>query len=185
MLKEWDSMILTTSERDFLTTEWWVTILPDPLKVDLTVFHSVEIPKGSGENYTDGITPFVLAKVMQENGKVAYMMQSGYRERQTQSPLTGKTMRYEPRPGYQEEPKSGNMPTRSVAMSNDPRTWPDKWVDKMNDVTDPGWSGSWNGYFGKVPKLEMQEMPTLMIDKFTMHGNIIPTVATAQEEVSV
>src|SRR5438552_14137186 len=33
----------------------------DPLHVDLSVFHSVEVPKGSGMNYSDGITPFVLA----------------------------------------------------------------------------------------------------------------------------
>lgn len=137
----------------------------DPLRVDLTVFHSVEIPKGSGENYTDGITPFVLAKIRQNNGRDAYIMQSGYRERQTQSPLTGKTMRYEPRPGYLQEDPTINV-GRSVAMSNDPRTWPNQWPDKMNDMTDPGWSGSWNGYFGKVPKLEMQESFVVMDDNY-------------------
>ena len=36
---------------------------PDPGNVDLSVFHSVEVPKGSGMNYSDGITPFVLAKI--------------------------------------------------------------------------------------------------------------------------
>ena len=71
---------------------------PDPIKVDLTTFHSVEIPKGSGENYSDGITPFVLAKVIQTNNNPTYIMETGYRERQDQSPVTGKTMRYEPRP---------------------------------------------------------------------------------------
>src|SRR5438552_12721568 len=35
----------------------------NPGAVDLSVFHSVEVPKGSVVNYTDGITPFVLAKV--------------------------------------------------------------------------------------------------------------------------
>ncbi|KAB2908530.1 MAG: hypothetical protein LC102_05280 [Ignavibacteriales bacterium] len=138
---------------------------PDPLKVDLTVFHSVEIPKGSGENYTDGITPFVLAKIRQNNGRDAYIMESGYRERQTQSPLTGKTMRYEPRPGYLQEDPTINV-GRSVAISNDPRTWPDLWPDKMNDATDPGWHGWWNGYFGKVPKLEMQESYVVMDDNY-------------------
>ena len=34
----------------------------DPGNVDLSVFHSVEVPKGTGMNYSDGITPFVLAK---------------------------------------------------------------------------------------------------------------------------
>jgi hypothetical protein len=34
----------------------------DPGNVDLSVFHSVEVPSGTGMNYSDGITPFVLAK---------------------------------------------------------------------------------------------------------------------------
>lgn len=128
---------------------------PDPLKVDYSVFHSVEVPKGSGENYSDGITPFVLAKVLQRNGNFAYIMQTGYRERQGTSPITGKTMRFEPRPGYFQTDPTINV-ARSVAMSNDPRTWPDKWIDKINDPFDPGWSGSWNGYFGKAPKADQE-----------------------------
>jgi hypothetical protein len=122
---------------------------PDPLKVDYSTFHSVEVPKGSGENYSDGTTPFVLAKITQKNGNTAYIMETGYRERQGTSPVTNKTMRFEPRPGYFQADPAINT-GRSVAMSNDPRTWPDKWVDKLSDYFDPGWSGSWNGYFGKA-----------------------------------
>src|SRR5512141_2825768 len=40
----------------------------DPINVDLSVFHSAEVPKGSGMNYTDGITPFVLANIQQRSG---------------------------------------------------------------------------------------------------------------------
>ena len=72
----------------------------DPVNVDLSIFHSVEIPKGSGENYSDGTTPFVLANVTQRNGNPAYIMETGYRERQGTSPITNKTMRFEPRFGY-------------------------------------------------------------------------------------
>src|ERR1035437_3168025 len=132
---------------------------PDPLNVDLSVFHSVEIPKGSGENYSDGTTPFVLAKVMQENGSLAYIMETGYRERQGISPVTNKTMRFEPRPGYLQINPDINK-GRSVAISNDPRTWPDRWIDKLNDPSDPGWSGSWNGYFGKAPKADQESFMT-------------------------
>ncbi len=137
---------------------------PDPLKVDYSVFHSVEVPKGSGENYSDGITPFVLAKILQRNGKYAYIMETGYRERQGTSPLTGKTMRFEPRPGYFQTDPTINV-ARSVAMSNDPRTWPDEWIDKLNDPFDPGWKGSWNGYFGKAPKAD-QESFVVFDDQF-------------------
>lgn len=38
---------------------------------------------------------------------------------------------------------------KSIAMNDDPNSWPAQWPDKMNDATDPGWTGSWNGYFGK------------------------------------
>jgi hypothetical protein len=34
-------------------------------------------------------------------------------------------------------------------LSNDKSTWPTRWPDKLSDPIDPGWGGSWNGYFGK------------------------------------
>jgi hypothetical protein len=120
----------------------------DPGNVDLSVFHSVEVPKGSGMNYSDGVTPFVLAKITQVDGTEAYIMETGFRERQGTSPYYNRVMRFEPRPGYF-QPDPGLNPGRSPAMSNDPRTWPDSWPDRMDDFDDPGWGGSWNGYFGK------------------------------------
>jgi len=38
--------------------------------------------------------------------------------------------------------------TKKFAMSTDPTSWPPYWPDKMNE-TDPGWTGKWNGLFGK------------------------------------
>ncbi len=113
---------------------------PDP---DLTVFHSAEVPKGSGLNYTDGITPFVLARVKNEDGDYVYIMETGYRERQQESPISDKVMRFEPRPGYFEPDPAINQ-ARSPAISNDPRTWPSSWPNKG-----PNWDGKWNGYFGQ------------------------------------
>jgi hypothetical protein len=136
----------------------------DPINVDLSIFHSVEIPKGSGENYSDGTTPFVLSKVTQTNGNVAYIMETGYRERQGTSPYTNKTMRFEPRPGYFEPSNSINL-AEAPAISTDSRTWPAQWYDKQLDPDDPGWSGSWNGYFGKAPKAD-QESFTVVDDNF-------------------
>jgi len=127
----------------------------DPINVDLSVFHSVEIPKGSGENYSDGTTPFVLARILQTNGAPAFIMETGYRERQGTSPFTNKTMRFEPRFGYFQIDPAINE-GRSVAVSNDPRTWPDEWYNKLNDPDDPGWKTSWNGYFGKEPKADQE-----------------------------
>ena len=64
------------------------------------------------------------------NGNPAYIMETGYRERQGTSPITNKTMRFEPRFGYFQIDPFINK-GRSVAISNDPRTWPDEWYDKL------------------------------------------------------
>ncbi len=149
----------------------------DPGGVDLSVWHSVEVPKGSGMNYTDGTTPFVLAKVKDSKNRDIYIMETGYRERQGTSPTRNKVMRFEPRPGYfQADP--GINKGRSPAISSDPRTWPGFWPDKLNDPDDPGWvdenedpevddpsQSAWNGYFGKKPAAD-QESYTVMDDDF-------------------
>ncbi len=144
----------------------------DPINVDLSVFHSAEVPKGSGMNYTDGITPFVLTHIVQRSGIDAYIMETGYRERQEQSPYTGRIMRFEPRPGYFQADPSINV-GRSIAISNDPRTWPDQWADKLDDTSDPGWHGSWDGYFGKRPSAD-QESYFVMDDDFYDKWNYYP-----------
>jgi hypothetical protein len=144
----------------------------DPIGVDLSVFHSAEVPKGSGLNYSDGITPFVLAKVRERNGNEVYIMETGFRERQGNSPVRNRVMRFEPRPDYF-QPDPGINRGRSPAISNDPRTWPDEWPDKLNDPDDPGWRGSWNGYFGKRPAAD-QESFTVMDDDFYDAWNFYP-----------
>jgi len=137
---------------------------PDPLNVDLSVFHSVEVPKGSGLNYSDGITPFVLTKIRQRTGDDAYIMETGFRERQGISPRFNRQMRFEPRPGYFQAKPDTNR-GRSPAISTDPRTWPNRWPDKLQDPDDYGWAGSWNGYFGKRAAAD-QESFTVMDDQF-------------------
>ncbi|MCC6396171.1 MAG: hypothetical protein IT282_04070 [Bacteroidetes bacterium] len=144
----------------------------DPINVDLSIFHSAEVPKGTGMNYTDGITPFVLARVMQQTGVPAYIMETGFRERQVESPYTQKIMRFEPRPGYLQADPGINV-GRSIAMSNDSRTWPGEWPDKLSDPFDPGWRGSWNGYFGKRPNAD-QESFFVMDDDFYDAWNFYP-----------
>jgi hypothetical protein len=145
---------------------------PDPGNVDLSIFHSVEVPKGSGLNYSDGITPFVLARIIQQDGTPAYIMETGFRERQANSPNFNRVMRFEPRPGYFQADPNVNR-GRSPAISNDPRTWPNSWPNRVTDPDDPGWSGSWNGYFGKRPAAD-QESFTVMDDQFYDAWNYVP-----------
>jgi len=49
------------------------------------------------------------------------------------------------------EPVGGyfNANQDKVAQSTNRNSWPPFWPDKERDATDPGWRGSWNGYFGK------------------------------------
>ncbi|MBN2172114.1 MAG: hypothetical protein JW819_12415 [Candidatus Krumholzibacteriota bacterium] len=137
---------------------------PDPGNVDLSVFHSVEVPKGSGMNYSDGITPFVLARITTVGGNDAYIMETGFRERQGTSPYYNRVMRFEPRPGYFEPDPDINK-GQSCAVSSDPRTWPGFWPDRLDETDDPGWPESWNGYFGKQIVAD-QESYTVMDDDF-------------------
>ncbi len=158
---------------------------------DLSVFHSVEVPKGTGMNYSDGITPFVLARVRGANGDPYYIMETGFRERQGISPYTSRVMRFEPRFGYFEEDPLVNK-GRSIALSNDCRTWPgatgfneqtgectftntseDCWYDQRGDSDDPGWCGSWNGFFGKRPNAD-QESFSVMDDQYYDAWPFIP-----------
>jgi hypothetical protein len=146
----------------------------DPGNVNLKVFHSVEVPKGSGMDYSDGITPFVLAKIKLADGSDSYIMETGFRERQAISPFHNRVMRFEPRPGFFQADPNKNL-GRSPAISNDPRTWPDYWPDKQGDPFDPGWAGKWDGYFGQRPNAD-QESFTVMDDDFYDTWDFYPDV---------
>ncbi len=134
----------------------------NPGDANLALFHSAEVPKGSGMNYTDGITPFVLARITDRFGGTQYHMETGFRERQERSPFEERQLRFEPRPGYfNDDPRTNSA--NSPAISSDSRTWPSFWPDKLDSGDDPGWSGAWNGYFGKRPAAD-QESFTVMDD---------------------
>lgn len=145
---------------------------PDPGRVDLSVFHSVEVPKGTGMNYSDGITPFVLTRIVQRDGTPAYVMETGFRERQAVSARYNRQTRFEPRPGYFQPDPLINL-ARSPAVSNDPRTWPSAWPDRWDDPDDPGWPGAWNGYFGKQIVAD-QESYMVMDDQIYDSWNFRP-----------
>ena len=142
---------------------------PDPGSVDLSVFNSAEAPRGTGMNYSDGITPFVLTAVTTEDDREVFVMETGFRERQAIDPQTNRVQRFEPRPGYFQDDPAINA-GRSIALSNDPRTWPDQWIDKLDDPDDPGWSGSWNGYFGKRPAADLESFSVMDDQFYTIPG---------------
>ncbi|MDE3058065.1 MAG: hypothetical protein KGJ59_08930 [Bacteroidota bacterium] len=120
-------------------------------------------------NYSNGITPFVLAKIQQTNGATEYVMETGYREGQGQSAERNRKMRFEPRPGYFQPDPAINR-GRSPAISNDPRTWPPSWPDK-----DSTWDGKWDGYYGASTTFAPdQESFTVMDDQYYDSFNFQP-----------
>ena len=56
------------------------------------------------------------------------------------------------------EPVSGyfNENVASPAISSNENTWPTEWPDKLDDISDPGWPGSWNGIFGKQASADLE-----------------------------
>ncbi|MCK5331879.1 MAG: hypothetical protein KAK01_10745, partial [Candidatus Marinimicrobia bacterium] len=71
---------------------------------------------------------------------------------------TGKAWTFEPVSGYLNETQE------RIAMSTDHSTWPPFWPDKQDAIDDPGWAGSWNGYFGKDLQNIQQESYYVMDD---------------------
>lgn len=64
--------------------------------------------------------------------------------RQHETSPSGKYWSFEPVTGYFNSNQEG------IALYSDPSSWPSVWPDKLQDPDDPGWGGSWNGFFGKT-----------------------------------
>ncbi|QQS36540.1 MAG: hypothetical protein IPM56_00890 [Ignavibacteriales bacterium] len=108
-----------------------------------------EWPKNTGQIYLAVAGIIVGAEVVDDNGDTLHIVS---RCHYLQSPQ-GLTWNFEPVGGYFNEQKP-----EGFATSDDPTSWPDTWPDKLTDPRDPGWPGSWNGYFGKSVFNADQEM---------------------------
>jgi hypothetical protein len=107
-----------------------------------------EWPKNTGEVYLAIEGLMMGGEVTDKTGKTFHMIDMpDYRA----SP-TGKSWNIEPVTGYH------NNVTGQIATSVDPSTWPEVWPDRLGDANDPGWRGTWNGYFGKNILNADQEM---------------------------
>jgi len=111
------------------------------------LFVGSEIQIEEGEAYTDqnGNDLYDLGEPFEDAN--ANGIWDGYRDFVT-VPLgrednSGNSMMFEPVPEYMH-------PTSDlIAKSDESDSWPDIWPDKLEDDSDPGWPGAWNGYFGK------------------------------------
>ncbi|MFZ5519018.1 MAG: hypothetical protein ACOY90_20465 [Candidatus Zhuqueibacterota bacterium] len=103
-----------------------------------------EWPKNTGKHYLAQTGLMIGAEVMLENGTIRPITAVHSR-----SSNTGESWQMEPIKEYC-NPNSDDIALTTLAASGEDRkTWPDTWPDKMGDEEDPGWTGSWNGYFGK------------------------------------
>ena len=96
--------------------------------------------------YIGDVSPLVAAEVRTE-GKVFHSVvicPVSRPTKQNELSPSGKYWSLEPVAGYFNESQEG------VALFSDPLSWPAFWPDKLADAEDPGWSGSWNGIFGKT-----------------------------------
>ncbi len=106
-----------------------------------------EWPKNTGQVYMALTGILIGGEVVDNYGDTLHIIDiMNYRT----SPL-GDSWNLEPVPGY------CNPTVNQIANSQDPTTWPSFWPDRMNDPSDPGWPGSWDGYLGKNIFVEGQE----------------------------
>ena len=97
-----------------------------------------EWPTNSGRGYIAYQALYVGAMVTTDSGEQRPLVTVTHRSDQE-----GNSMMWEPVPGYL------NPNSTKIAISDDESTWPLSWPDKNEDENDPGWTGSWSGYFGK------------------------------------
>ena len=95
----------------------------------------------------------------------------------------GNFLGFEPLPGYLNLTQREINPHNAVAMSHEAFTWPVLWPDKTGDGYDPGWSGHWNGYFGKDQRNADQESYYVLDDyqfKKKISGHKMPRPIAAE-----
>lgn len=103
-----------------------------------------EWPKNTGRIYVAEIDIFLGGEVVDDNGDTIVIVDMPQRRT---DPSTGNSWNMEPVPGFLDPQQS------EIARSDRKSSWPTAaqkgWRDKRTDPLDPGWVGSWNGFFGK------------------------------------
>lgn len=127
-----------------------------------------EWPKNTNRTYMALLAIWKAGEVVDENGRVIQIVDFPTFRQDPQ----GNTWNLEPVPGFL-NPASG-----SIARSDRPNTWPTAaqggWRDKRDDPVDPGWIGSWNGFFGKNVFNADQELYYRTSDDLYDRFNYIP-----------
>jgi len=104
-----------------------------------------EWPKNTGRIYVSIVGMWIGGEVKDEAGTLTPMVDMFAWRTSPQ----GNSWTMEPVPGF----LNPDVEPLRIAKSDDQQTWPpasqNGWRDKWDDPVDPGWVGSWNGFFGK------------------------------------
>jgi hypothetical protein len=132
-----------------------------------------EWPINSGHDYMNQMIMFVGAEVQDENGEIKHIISEGNgcttgnsnNADSGDSGPNGEWYSMCPLPGFANDtPPADLSDDPRIAMSHWNWSWPATWPDKFEDIVDPGWAGSWNGYFGKNVQNADQESYYVMDD---------------------
>ncbi len=108
-----------------------------------------EWPVNSRQEYLALTSLMYGAEVTLDTGERQKMMTAALGKPDLQG---GSTWELQPITGYL------NDNSKDLANQLDPSSWPTVWPDKLDDPVDPGWPGSWNGFFGKNQRNADQEI---------------------------
>jgi hypothetical protein len=102
-----------------------------------------EWPKNTGRRYIALTQLFVGARVRDMNGDSLWVVDvPSFRQNPVDENIS---WTFEPIKGYV-NPAGAEF---GIAQSDEVDSWPPFWPDKLTDEGDPGWTNSWNGFFGK------------------------------------
>ena len=102
-----------------------------------------EWPKNTGRRYVALTQLWVGAEVEDENNDTLWVVNvADFRSNPVNDNIS---WTFEPVKGYV-NPAGAEY---GIAQSDELTSWPSAWPDKLADMQDPGWSNSWNGFFGK------------------------------------
>lgn len=102
-----------------------------------------EWPKNTNRIYVALTQLWTGAQVQDENGETIWVVNvSDFRSNPVDENVS---WTFEPIAGYV-NPAGSEF---GIAQSDVFESWPPSWPDKESDETDPGWAGSWNGFFGR------------------------------------
>ncbi len=143
---------------------------------DQSVIYAGEWPIGSGHVQMGNTSTYVMSEIRLQSGvdtltgDPVYTLVTpavfcqGWDPNAFSHDSLGTFLGFEPIPGYYSITQKEKDPYHAVAMNHQAFTWPPYWPDKMEDPFDPGWSGHWNGYFGKDQQNADEESYYVMDD---------------------